>query len=124
MLIKAKKLPPQLWERVDARFDLIHRTMEVEYHRKCVDGLLRANGDRRIDPDRQAEFETQLEQLDLLRSAVRAANEPSVLAEPPATQLADIAKRTFERPDGRVVPYLTADELRYLQLSTGTLDAA
>ena len=107
LLIKAKKLPPQLCERVDARFDLIRRTMEVEYHRKCVQTLLRADSNRQIDAVVEAEFAKELEELEELRTAVRAANEPSIEAERPATDLADIAKRTFERHDGSVVPYLT-----------------
>jgi HD-GYP domain-containing protein (c-di-GMP phosphodiesterase class II) len=123
LLIKAKKLPLQLCERVDARFDLIRRTMEVEYHRKCVQTLLRPDSNRKIDSVMEAEFEKALEELELLRSAVRAANEPSLEAERPAIDLANIAQRTFELHDGSVVPYLTTDELRYLQLSTGTLDA-
>jgi len=110
LLIKAKKLPLQLWERVDSRFDLIRRTMEVEYYRNAERGS-------------EADFAKSLEELEKLRSAVRAANEPSIEAQAPAIALADIAKRTFRRHDGSVVPYLTPDELRYLQLSTGTLDA-
>ena len=124
LLVKAKKLPAALCERVDARFDLIRRTMEVEYHRKCVEMLLRPDSSRQIDAAMEAEFAKALEELEALQTAVRAANEPSIEAERPATALADIAKRTFERHDGSVVPYLTTDELRYLELSTGTLDAA
>jgi len=115
LLIKAKKLPPQLCERVEARFDLIRRTMEVEYYRDAA---------RRSDSAAGAEFAKALEELEGLRTAVHAANEPSIEAGPPSINLADIARRTFERYDGDVIPYLTADELRYLQLSTGTLDAS
>jgi HD-GYP domain-containing protein (c-di-GMP phosphodiesterase class II) len=114
LLIKAKKLPPHLWERVDARFDLIRRTMEVEHYR---------DADRRSDAAAEADFTKALEEIEVLRTTVRTANEPSIEAEPPAIELADIAKRTFQRHDGNVVPYLTTDELRFLQLSTGTLDS-
>jgi HD-GYP domain-containing protein (c-di-GMP phosphodiesterase class II) len=123
LLIKAKKLPAALCERVDARFDLIRRTMEVEYYRKCVEMLLRPEASRQIDAAMEAEFVNALEELEALEIAVRAANEPSLEAQRPATALADIARRTFERNDGSVVPYLTTDELRYLELSTGTLNA-
>ena len=34
VLVKAKKLPPVLWERVSARFDLIRRTIELEQYRR------------------------------------------------------------------------------------------
>ena len=124
LLVKAKKLPAALCERVEARFDLIRRTMEVEYHRKCVRDAVASRFEAgRSTPAMEAEFAKALEELEALRTAVRAANEPSIEAARPATALADIAKRTFERHDGSVVPYLTTDELRYLELSTGTLDA-
>jgi hypothetical protein len=123
LLIKAKKLPPHLCERVEARFGLIRRTMEAEYHRKSVETLLREDSKRQIDPAVAAEFQEALEELEKFRIAVGAANEPSIEAVRPTIELADIAKRTFERHDGSVHPYLTTDELRFLQLSTGTLDA-
>jgi len=53
---------------------------------------------------------------------VRTANEPSVLEGQVAVELADIATRTYERPDGTIAPYLTPEELRYLQLPKGTLN--
>ena len=46
VLIKAKKLPPVLWERVDARFDLIRRTIEVEYLKKRASSSMLENGRR------------------------------------------------------------------------------
>ena len=36
--------------------------------------------------------------------------------------LLDIAQHTFERPDRSTMPYLTADELHYLQIRKGSLD--
>ena len=42
VLVKPKKLPPLLLERVQARFDLIRRTLEMEYHRAPRRLLLRA----------------------------------------------------------------------------------
>jgi len=110
VLIKAKKLPPLLWERIDARFDLIYRTTELEYSRQ------------RSSP-REAELPGVLEAIGRMREVVREANEPTVLDRPPAAELAEIAKRTFELPNGAVMPYLTAEELHYLELSRGTLDS-
>jgi HD-GYP domain-containing protein (c-di-GMP phosphodiesterase class II) len=107
VLVKARKLPPVLWERVDARFDLIQRTMELEH---CQSG--RSDG----------ELKEQIEELQRMRAIVLQANEPSVLAEEPSAALAQIARLTFERPDGHVAPYLAKEELQYLQLPRGTLD--
>jgi hypothetical protein len=121
VLMKAKKLPPRLTERVEARFDLIRQTLEVEYCRKRGD-LLRPGNDPRTAAALEAEFIAEVDQLDRVRSAVRVANEPSLSAEPPRLELFAIAKQTFERPDGAISPYLTDDELHYLCIPRGTLD--
>jgi HD-GYP domain-containing protein (c-di-GMP phosphodiesterase class II) len=107
LLLKAKKLPPAGWARIDARFDLIRRTMELESCRADAQGALAA----------------QLGELERCREVVRRANEPTVLEASVAAELSDIARRTYERPDGTMAPYLTAEELHYLQIPRGTLDA-
>ena len=57
-----------------------------------------------------------------MREVVRSANEPTVLDAPIAAELLSIARCTYERPDGTIAPYLTPEELHYLQLPKGTLD--
>ena len=122
VLTKAKKLPPGLWERVDARFDLIRRTMEVEYLRARAK-LLPSTPEARQEATRlEAEFVAQLEEVQRFQDVVRAANEPTVLPETPAPALLEIAQRRFERPDHSVMPYLTPNELHYLQIPYGSLD--
>jgi HD-GYP domain-containing protein (c-di-GMP phosphodiesterase class II) len=109
VLIKAKKLPPILFERINDRFDLIHRTIELEHSR--AHGASSGNG-----------LAAQLEELARVREIVRAANEPTVVPTGPPPDLEEIARRTFQRPDGGTAPYLAGDELHFLQLSIGTLD--
>jgi HD-GYP domain-containing protein (c-di-GMP phosphodiesterase class II) len=122
VLFKTKKLPPALWERVDSRFALIRRTLELEYYKRRADEC-RAGA---TEPQRVASLEAhlaeQLRELDRLREVVGAANEPSVTDQSQRVELTEIAKRTFEIAEGRTLPYLTPDELRYLQLARGTLD--
>ena len=38
------------------------------------------------------------------------------------SELAEIARRTFTLPDGTTAPYLTEEELHFLQITHGTLD--
>lgn len=106
LLLKAKKLPEGGWERIDARFDLIRRTLELESCRADTQGALAG----------------RLAELERWRELVRAANEPTVLDAPVAEELAAIAAHGYERPDGTTAPYLTAEELHYLRLPMGTLD--
>ena len=80
VLVKAKKLPPILWERVASRFDLIRVTMEREYYRQRA-RLRHSGDDDRLDGAHlEEELTAQLEQLERMRAIVRSANEPTVLA--------------------------------------------
>jgi HD-GYP domain-containing protein (c-di-GMP phosphodiesterase class II) len=106
LLLKSKKLPDGGWERIDARFDLIRRTMELESCRA----------------DAQAALAARLKELERWREVVRAANEPTVLEESVAAELTAIAQHEYERPDGTLAPFLIPDELHYLLLPKGTLD--
>lgn len=120
ILLKAKKLPPVLWERVNARFDLIRRTLEADHYRKCA-------AVEREDPHarscRQDQLTHDLEELERLRTIVREANEPSMSGKSPSPELRDIARRSFVACDGTTMPYLTDEELHFLELPQGTLDA-
>jgi HD-GYP domain-containing protein (c-di-GMP phosphodiesterase class II) len=108
LLLKSKKLPDGGWERIDARFDLIRRTMELESCRA----------------DAQAALAARLKELERWREVVRAANEPTVLEASVAAELTAIAQQEYERPDGTSAPFLTPDELHFLLLPKGTLDEA
>jgi len=120
VLLKAKKLSPALWERVNARFDLIRRTLEADHYRTCA-ALEREDPHARSC--RQDRLTRDLEEIERLRTIVREANEPSVSDKPPTTELRDIARRSFVAGDGTTMPYLTEEELHFLELPQGTLDA-
>ncbi len=123
VLLKAKKLPPVMWERIDARFDLIYRTIELDYERKRAVASCGAEAEAALAAlERQRDAD--LEQLERFRTIVHAANQPEVLPREPDGALAEMASRTFVRPDGTTATYLTEDELHYLRLPKGTLDAA
>jgi HD-GYP domain-containing protein (c-di-GMP phosphodiesterase class II) len=122
VLLKAKKLPPVLGERVDARFDLIRRTLEVEYLRSRAQ-LLSSTPETRQEATRlEAEFAARLDEVRHFQDVVRAANEPTVQSESASPELQAIAGRRFERPDHTEMSYLTPDELHYLQIPRGTLN--
>jgi HD-GYP domain-containing protein (c-di-GMP phosphodiesterase class II) len=122
VLVKAKKLPPVLWERVDSRFDLIHRTIQLEFCMRRADQCQLNGGQPKIAAHLEAELAEQLRELERMRDIVRAANEPTMLEESPASALIDIAKRTYQCVDGSSSPYLAPNELCFLQLPRGTLD--
>ena len=122
VLLKAKKLPPTLWERLNARFDLIYRTIELDYERKRAAASCESDAQAALAALDLARDE-DIAQLERFREIVQESNQPDVLPKMPHASLAEMATRTFVRPDGNSAPYLTEEELHYLQLPKGTLDA-
>jgi len=123
VLVKAKKLPPVMGARVEARFELIGRTLEAEAARARADVLVSDASDRderlaAID----ASLRDELDRLARYRWAVDEANIPWVSAEAAGAILAEIAGRTFRGPDGSEQPYLTPEELHFLEIEHGNLD--
>lgn len=121
VLIKAKKLPPSLLERVESRFDLIRRTTEAEYWRRRAE-LVQQGSDPAGISALEQNFARELEELQRFHTAVRAANEPSLLPEESAAILVEIAKRTFSTVSGEPAPFLSPQELKFLSIPKGTLD--
>ncbi|HUF50101.1 MAG TPA: HD domain-containing phosphohydrolase [Longimicrobiales bacterium] len=121
VLIKAKKLPPYLFERVESRFHLIRRTAEADYYRRRAD-LVRAGVAEGTLQELEQAFEAELHELENFHEAVRTANQPSVLPQESAAILGEIALRRFRSPHGDEQPFLSTDELHFLTIPKGTLD--
>lgn len=123
VLVKSKKLPPYLWERVESRFDLIVRSAEAEFHKKRADLLLSLGRDANdVLPKLEQEFTAHLDELRAFQQAVRTANEPTILPEAAAGILDDIALHRFMNVAGEQVPFIDVDELHFLKIPKGTLD--
>ena len=124
VLVKSKKLPPVLLERIEARFDLIRRTLESEFHEKRAEHLLRHGKD---DFDTflkslEEEYQRSQSQVDRFQEAIRESNVPKVLPEASAEILEAIAATTFRDFVDRQVPYVTPEELHFLTIPKGSLD--
>lgn len=115
VLVKPKKLPPMLMERVQARFAFIRRTLEMEHFRARA--LSAERGERLAD----AGADARMAELERVRALVMAANEPTILPERAATELDGLSRITFAGPDGAPLPYLTEEELAYLRIPKGSL---
>ena len=124
VLVKSTKLPPVLLERIEARFDLIRRTLESDFHQKQAEQLLE-NGREGFDEFLQGleqEYESALQKVDHFHEAVRESNVPNVLPEASAEILNDIVATTFRSFENEQVPYITRDELHFLAIPKGSLD--
>jgi len=124
VLVKQNKLSPVLGAQVHGRFALIRATMRME----AAEARARATADNGHGEAQKelAAIDERLEQ-DLARverywEAVQEANVPRVLDEDAAAILEDIAGHTFVDPLGHEHPYLTPQELHFLQIKRGSLD--
>jgi HD-GYP domain-containing protein (c-di-GMP phosphodiesterase class II) len=122
VLVKARKLPPLLYERVQARFELIRRTLEADYWRLRADELERAGPSSPVLAAAEREHGRALEELDRVQGVVETANQPSILPEKAAEALEGVGRLAFRGPNGQTVPYVTPEELAYLRIPKGSLN--
>ncbi|MFQ5536465.1 MAG: HD domain-containing phosphohydrolase [Gemmatimonadota bacterium] len=126
VLVKVRKLPPVMEARVEARFELIKKTLEADAERARARALAE-HGPEEAKPvleEIAAKLAEDLERVDRYLEAVREANIPRVLDEEAAGILQEIAAQTFVTPEGEDQPYLTPEELHYLSIKRGNLDEA
>ena len=125
VLVKQKKLYHHDLTIVRHRFHYLLQQSELEFERERAEHLL-AHGGRdyadtlaRLDVIRR---ERRNELTRWLDSIVRA-NEPTILPEGSFGALAEIHAQTYVDFDGVTRPLLSDDELRFLMINKGNLDA-
>ena len=126
VLVKAKKLYPLQFSRLLDRFDYIRRDIEARIAEQKVELLL--------GNPRKKEAEARLKllddeaghliaDLDRYLQFVTRVNEPTILPSSEFELLAEISQKTYRDPRGAERPYLTSEEVRYLSIPRGSLDA-
>lgn len=125
VLVKAKKLYPWQYETVQERFDLIRACLEIDYLRQIVNFMNNPTAfSIDFNPENiKAERDQKMLELEDFFKFVATSNEPTVLPQGGFERLNDIAKLTFKTIDGREKAYITADELKALSVSRGSLTA-
>lgn len=123
VLVKQNKLSPVLHSHVSGRFALIRvlARFQAAEARAAHSGGTDAESAAAIAKIDGA-LEATLSQVDRYWEAIREANIPRVLDEEAAEILAEIADTTFVDLDGAEKPYITPDELHFLQIKRGSLD--
>jgi HD-GYP domain-containing protein (c-di-GMP phosphodiesterase class II) len=125
VLIKAKKLYPLQFVRVLDRFDYIRRDIEARISQQKVEALLsfsRKEAEKRL-PMLDEEARRLLGELDRYAEFVARANEPTLLPTSDFDVLNEIAHKTYRDPRGTDRPYLSSEEVRFLSIPRGSLDA-
>jgi len=124
VLVKAKKLYPPDLSLVKQRYAFVRRTAESEFHRKRADHLEQHGHTGYEEFVRQLsdEHQKQLAELDRFVGLVLKSNEPTVLPEGSFEDLLRYADSFYQDLDGKMQPYLTDDEVRFLSIRKGSLD--
>lgn len=122
VLVKANKLYPENLEAIEARFETIRRTRQLESAQRQA-ALERRRGwrARAAIAEEQARLRHELTQLEEMLAFVRKANIPTPLPEGSFERLGDIAKLGFTQTSGLVQPYLSEKEVKLLSIRRGTL---
>lgn len=125
VLVKMKKLPPVLLERVNKRFELIEKSVTAEAEARKAEYLEEHGKDEGYETfleELEAERDERLKATRKYHEAVLEANEPRVLPGETASILDEIRQQTFVGVDGEEHPYITDEELHYLSIPRGSLD--
>jgi HD-GYP domain-containing protein (c-di-GMP phosphodiesterase class II) len=126
VLVKQKKLYPGDLALVKHRFQFLLQRADLQFERERAEFLLEHGRERyeealgRMHADRRAERERLHRFLD----AIIQANEPTVLPEGTFEELREINAHTFVDFDGTERPLLGDEELRFLMINRGNLDAS
>ncbi len=126
VLVKAKKLYPSDLGLVRHRHAFIRRTTEREFWRKRAE-FLEANGKKGYDgfvKELEDVHQQELQALDRFLEIVLRANEPTILPDGSFDELKTWSTRTYLGLDGVTEPFLSPDDMRYLTIRKGSLDAA
>jgi response regulator RpfG family c-di-GMP phosphodiesterase len=124
VLVKAKKLPTLMQERVRARFELIEHALQAEFLRQKSEYLLECGRDGfdAFMGRLEREFSAERGRLERYRSAVIDANEPKLVPVEEERILQEIAGATFRDWKGGEIPYIKPEELHFLSIPRGSLD--
>jgi len=125
VLVKAKKLYPGQLEIVQTRFDYAQKELEARYEKRKFDLVLLLGAERARDQlaELERELALKLEELNDAFRFVSSANEPTVMAEGNFERLISIGRQSFPNPRGGEMALLTSDEIRFLSIPKGSLDA-
>jgi hypothetical protein len=125
VLVKAKKLYPLHLVRVLDRFDYIRRDIEARIAEQKVEALLLLSRRQAAERLRLLDEESRRlrGELDRFADFIAKANEPTLLPSWDFEVLTEIAQKTYRDPRGTERPYLSAEEVRFLSIPRGSLDA-
>ncbi|MBX7058454.1 MAG: GAF domain-containing protein [Leptospirales bacterium] len=124
VLVKSKKLYDHELQLIETRFQSIEQMVEKHYLQRKLK-YLKANGAGAFGEYEMyldSEMGERMEELREMLSAIRAANEPSVVASSNFERLEEIARKRIRIPGGQQMSFLEENELLSLSVRRGNLD--
>jgi HD-GYP domain-containing protein (c-di-GMP phosphodiesterase class II) len=123
ILVKANKLFPYELDLLQARFDFVRRSAELESWKRRADLLSREGPQQaaRIAVDEEARLAAAMRDLEELYEFILQCNRPTVLAEGSFERITEIGKRTYTDLKGETHPLLGAAEVAALSIRRGSL---
>ncbi len=125
VLVKQKKLYPADLALVKHRFQFLLQRADLQFERERAE-FLYEHGRERYEEALSGLHSARRAERDRLHrflDAIIQANEPTVLPEGTFDELREINAHTFVDFDGTERPLLGDDELRFLMINRGNLDA-
>lgn len=125
VLVKAKKLYPYRLDLIRARFDYARCALKGEYSERKLALALELGREAYMAQvgSLEARQREELEELERFLELIFKANEPTVLDDGNFEALKAIGERTYLDLDGQQNPLLLPDEMGFLSIRRGTLDA-
>ncbi|MBM3908621.1 MAG: GAF domain-containing protein [Gemmatimonadetes bacterium] len=125
VLVKQKKLYPSDLAIIRHRFQFLLQRADLQYERERAQYLWehgRTNYEEALARLERSRGDVR-DELQRFLDAIVRANEPTILSEGTFEELAEINARLYVDFDGTEKPLLGDDELRYLMINRGNLDA-
>ncbi len=120
VLVKAKKLFSHELEAIRMRFDFALRSAEADTLRRKIHMI--EKGAKKEDLDAlDEELAARRSEIESAYEAILAANEPTVLKGGDFARIETIARETYTTYGGVTRPLLTAEEVRCLSVTKGSL---
>jgi HD-GYP domain-containing protein (c-di-GMP phosphodiesterase class II) len=125
VLVKAKKLYPTQLALVQNRFDYVRKELEARTSQRKLQLLLEKSREQALAEIGllDEEYSSRLAELDDYFQVILQSNEPTVLPAGRFDRLIGIARESYRDPRGAEHPLLTAEEVRFLSIPQGSLDA-